>query len=107
MAKKISSEAATAKSGASKREDGNGVVKSLEELILDYLPSKYTAIPLASLWAKELRRREENRHLTATEILELALGDVLGGKVDWKDAKKWAKNGKENSPEADGEKKSK
>jgi hypothetical protein len=57
-------------------------------MILDYKQDKYTAIPLAAIWANELRRREENRHLTANEILELALREVLGGTVTWKDAQK-------------------
>ena len=62
--------------------------KSLDEMILNYPNGKYTAIPLAALWAKVLRKREENRHLTPAEILDLSLKDVLGGSVDWKDLKK-------------------
>ena len=62
--------------------------KSTEELILNYQLDKYSAIPLAAIWAKELRRKEENRHLTANEILEQALRDVLSGDVDWKTIKK-------------------
>ena len=62
--------------------------KSLEELILNFQGGKYTAIPLAAQWAKVLRRREENRHLTSNDILDLALKDVLGGAIDWKDLKK-------------------
>jgi len=34
-----------------------------------------------SFWAKELRKLEEHRHLTQTEILELAMHQVLSGKV--------------------------
>ena len=60
----------------------------LEELILNYQQDKYSTVPLAAVWAKELRRKEENRHLTANEILELALHDVLSGRVDWKTVKK-------------------
>ena len=62
--------------------------KTTEELILNFGKGKYSAIPMAALWAKELKKREENRHLTPAEILDLALRDVLGGKVDWKDLKK-------------------
>ena len=62
--------------------------KTVEELILNYQLDKYSAIPLAALWAKELHRREENRHLTAMEVLEKALHDVLSGTVDWKNARK-------------------
>lgn len=65
-----------------------GAPKTLEELILNYPGGKYTAIPLAAQWAKVLRRREEHRHLTSNEILDLALKDVLGGAVDWDDVRK-------------------
>ncbi len=64
------------------------VKKTTEELILNFGKGKYSAIPMAALWAKELKKREENRHLTPAELLDLALRDVLGGKVDWKDLKK-------------------
>lgn len=64
--------------------------KTTEELILNFGKGKYSAIPMAALWAKELKKREENRHLTPAELLDLALRDVLGGKVDWKDLKKVA-----------------
>ena len=62
--------------------------KSVDEMILNYPNGKYSAIPLAALWAKVLRKREINRHLTPAEILELALKDVLGGEVGWKEVKK-------------------
>jgi hypothetical protein len=62
--------------------------KTVEEMILNYQLDKYSAIPLAALWAKELHRREENRHLTSMEVLEKALKAVLGGEVDWKNARK-------------------
>ena len=62
--------------------------KTTEELILNFGKGKYSAIPMAALWAKELKKREENRHLTPAELLDQALRDVLGGKVDWKDLKK-------------------
>lgn len=63
-------------------------VKATEELMLNFGAGKYSAIPLAALWAKELKKREEHRHLTPADILDLALRDVLGGKIDWKDLKK-------------------
>lgn len=63
-------------------------VKTVDEMILNYPNGKYTAIPLAALWAKVLRKREENRHLTPAQLLDLALKEVLSGEVDWKDVKK-------------------
>ena len=74
------------------------VVKTTEELMLNFGKGKYSAIPLAALWAKELKRREENRHLTPAEILDAALRDVLSGKVGWKDLKKISA---EAAPKAD------
>lgn len=75
------------------------VAKTTEELMLNFGKGKYTAIPMAALWAKEIKRREENRHLTPAEILDLALREVLSGKVDWKDLKKIASSGGSAEPE--------
>ena len=65
-------------------------------MILNFPAGKYSAIPLAALWAKVLRRKEEHRHLTQNEILDLALKDVLGGEITWRDAKKFAAAAPEN-----------
>lgn len=74
----------------SHKDAAESAKKTTEELILDFGKGKYSAIPMAALWAKELKKREENRHLTPAELLDLALREVLGGKVDWKDLKKVA-----------------
>lgn len=74
----------------SAKDAAEAAKKTTEELILDFGKGKYSAIPMAALWAKELKKREENRHLTPAELLDLALREVLGGKVDWKDLKKVA-----------------
>ncbi|MEK7389493.1 MAG: hypothetical protein AAB036_07330 [Elusimicrobiota bacterium] len=64
------------------------VNKTTEEMILNFPRGKYSAIPMAALWVKVLKKREINRHLTPAELLDLALREVLGGQVDWKDLKK-------------------
>lgn len=51
--------------------------KSIEQLILDQPDGKYLLVPLASQWALVLRRKEEFRHLNQTEILDLALRQLL------------------------------
>ena len=76
--------------------------KPVEELILDFQGGKYEAIPLAAMWAKVLRRKEEHRHLTQNEILDLALRDVLSGSVGWKDVKKAFAEVAQAGPGADG-----
>ncbi len=55
--------------------------KTLENLILDKSEGKYHVVPLISSWALSLRRREEFRHLNQTDILEIAMRQVLGGEV--------------------------
>lgn len=69
-----------------RKHDANGSEeqpkeKSVEQLIADRQVGKYSIVSLASVWAMELRRLEENRHLSQNEILELALRDLLSGKV--------------------------
>lgn len=91
MAKKAESANKNGKDSSdksSKKTEEKPVEKTLEELILNFSVGKYTAIPMASIWAKELRRRDEFRHLTSTEILEMALRQVLEGTVGWKELKK-------------------
>ncbi len=61
-------------------EDYKG--RSIEQLILDQGDGKYALVPLASTWALVLRRRDENRHLTQPEILDLALRQILTGEID-------------------------
>lgn len=63
-------------------------IRSLEELILNYQGGKYSAIPLAAVWAKVLKKREEHRHLTSNELLDQALREVLTGEVTWKEIQK-------------------
>lgn len=74
------------------------LVKTTEEMILNFPRGKYSAIPMAAIWVKELKKREENRHLTPAELLDLAVREVLGGKVDWKDLKKAAATQGEEPP---------
>lgn len=58
------------------------VEKPLEELILNKTHGKYQAVELIAFHAKFLRTQEDLRHLTPTELLELAMREVLSGKVD-------------------------
>ena len=72
----------------SKKESAKPQPKSVDEMILNYPKGKYSAITLAALWAKVLRKKEENRHLTPAELLDLSLKNVLSGDIGWKDVKK-------------------
>ena len=56
-------------------------VKSVEELILERQTGKYEIVEKISFWAKHLRAQEALRHLSQSDILELAMSEVLSGKV--------------------------
>lgn len=79
MAKKKTAEAATAE---------EKLPPSLEQLVLDRKEGKYRIVELAAFWTKQLRLKEEHRHLTQTEVLELALYQVLSGEVTEKEVEK-------------------
>lgn len=71
-----------------KGKDENVPMLSLQELILNKRTGKYEVIEQMSFWAKHLRKMEEHRHLTQTEILELAMQEILSGRVSAEDVDK-------------------
>ena len=75
------------KAEKSKKQEKVEVEKSLEQLILEKGDGKYEIVSVASAWASELHHMEEYRHLTQNELLELALKDVLSGKVEEKEVR--------------------
>lgn len=78
-------------------------VRSVDQLVLDKKEGKYRVVELVSFWAKTLKGKEEHRHLTQNEILELALHQVLSGEVSEKEIEK-AKLAAPAAPAADEEK---
>ncbi len=76
---------ATTANEADEKDNQNGsapkIEKTLEELILNRTHGKYQVVELISFHAKHLRQLEEFRHLTQTEVLELAMREVLSGTV--------------------------
>jgi len=64
------------------------VEKPLEELILNKTHGKYQVVELISFRAKWLRSQEDHRHLTQTEVLELAMREVLSGAISEEDLMK-------------------
>lgn len=55
----------------------------VEQLILERKDDKYSLVPLASIWARELKKQQEFQGLSTAQLLEAALKDVLTGKVTW------------------------
>ncbi|TBR23448.1 hypothetical protein EPO15_06005 [bacterium] len=76
--------------GKKKAEEAVDGVKpmSLDQMVLDKKEGKYRVVELVSFWAKSLRAKEEHRHLTQNEVLELALTQVLSGEVSEKEVEK-------------------
>lgn len=54
---------------------------SLEQEIMDYNQDKYDLIVLGSMWAREIRRRDEFKFKPNSEVITAALNDVLSGTV--------------------------
>ena len=54
---------------------------TLEKLICNYGPSKYTDIVWAMQWAGHLCRQEEFRRIPIAELIEKSMLDVISGKV--------------------------
>lgn len=71
-----------------KKDAADAAEACLEQLVLDKKEGKYGVVPMISVWAKELRKLEEHRHLTQNEVLELAMSEVLAGKVSDKELAK-------------------
>jgi|GEM_PF-3524085 len=53
----------------------------LDKLICDYGPTKYLDVVWAMEWARNLRTREEYRHLPMAEMIEKAMLEVVSGQV--------------------------
>lgn len=77
-----------AKEKADKQAAEEKRAANLEQLVLDKKEGKYHVVQRVAYWAKQLRGREEHRHLTQNEILELALQQVLAGEVSEKEIDK-------------------
>lgn len=60
----------------------------LESLILNYKNTRYPLVKVAVEWAKVLKRREGNQYLRNTDVLEMAIKDIITGTVDVKTIEK-------------------
>jgi hypothetical protein len=63
--------------------------KKAKKPVSDYLPEmmlnteleKYKLIPAVARWVFELEKREENKGILHPQLMEMALRDLLSGKV--------------------------
>jgi len=59
--------------------------KKFSKEVLDFDGDKYDMSVLSSLWAKQLKRREEFRYKPNAAVIRVALDDILSGKVTRED----------------------
>ena len=61
---------------------------SIEKLICDYDGSKYEVTMLAMKWARHIKKLEEYKSQPMADIIEVAIRDVLSGKVSAEEVSK-------------------
>ncbi|MGB2579350.1 hypothetical protein AAIR98_001269 [Elusimicrobium simillimum] len=55
--------------------------KEFETKLMDYSGDRYDMVVLATMWAKELRKKEEYKSQPAAVVIKVALDDILSNKV--------------------------
>lgn len=70
------------------REEIEKIHKKLHEVILSTKYDKYKIVPYIARWAAELKYKEEYKDLLDSERVNIAIYDVLTGKVSIEDIKK-------------------
>lgn len=71
------------------KEEIEKIHKDIHKIILTtYIKNKYRLIPYIARWAAELKYKEEYKDLLDSERINIAIHDVLTGKVTIEDIKK-------------------
>ena len=55
--------------------------KEFDAKLMDYGGDRYNMVVLATMWAKELRKKEEYKNSPAAAVIKAALGDILSNKI--------------------------
>ena len=55
--------------------------KEFEAKLMDYGGDRYNMVVLATMWAKELRKKEEYKNQPAAVVIKVALDDILSNKI--------------------------
>lgn len=54
---------------------------NIEAELMDFDGDRYDIVVLASIWAKELRKKSEYRHQPHATVIKVALDDILSGRM--------------------------
>ena len=55
--------------------------KELDAKLMNYDGDRYDVVVLASMWAKELKKKKEYKHQPHAVVIKIALDDILSGRV--------------------------
>ena len=55
--------------------------KELDQKLMNYDGDRYDVVVLASMWAKELRKKSEYKNQPHAVVIKIALDDILSGRV--------------------------
>ncbi|MEN3013732.1 MAG: hypothetical protein ABDH23_03850 [Endomicrobiia bacterium] len=70
------------------KEDIEKIHKEIHKIILSSKYDKYKLVPYIARWAAELKYKEEYKDLLDSERINIAIHDILTGKVTIEDIKK-------------------
>lgn len=70
------------------KEDIQKIHKEIHKIILSSKYDKYKLVPYIARWAAELKYKEEYKDLLDSERINIAIHDVLTGKVTIEDIRK-------------------
>ena len=70
------------------KEEIEKINKEIHKVILSSKYDKYKIVPYIARWAAELKYKEEYKDLLDSERINIAINDVLTGKVSIEDIKK-------------------
>ncbi|MEW6040116.1 MAG: hypothetical protein AB1633_01175 [Elusimicrobiota bacterium] len=63
-------------------------VTPIEKILLDSKVEKYKIVSVATRWIEEISKKEEYKYLTFNQLLEVALKDIITGKVSIEEIQK-------------------
>ena len=59
--------------------------KELDAKLMDFDGDRYDIVVLASMWAKQLRKKNEYKRQPHADVIKVALDDILSGRVSKED----------------------
>ena len=74
--------------------------KELDSKLMDFDGDRYDVVVLASMWAKELKKKSEYKRQPHAVVIKVALDDILSGRVSKEDVLRVSKDNLEKELKA-------